>query len=134
MKNPARFPGWAFSVPVKDICLCLNPVSLSKVFSGELFFTAAFDGKTISKLLLYKKITAGFAQVEADVVMAGTGTPPRWRSGDPVARPSTPWLSRERRGCAGQAPRMTWIQTSETSYNRNDRVQNKFQTKCLVRI
>ena len=64
--------------------MCLNPVSLSKVFSGELFFTAAFDGKTISKLLLYKEITAGFAQVEADVVMAGTGTPPRWRSGTPL--------------------------------------------------
>ena len=75
-----------------------------------------------------------FDQLESDVVMAGTGTSLRLRSGDPVvpaihalAFTRKPWMR-------GTSPRMTWIQTSKTSSNRNDRVQKKLQTKCPVRI
>jgi hypothetical protein len=52
MKNPARDPGRAFSIPVKDICLCLNPVSESRVFFGDLPFAAVF-GSEISNNLLF---------------------------------------------------------------------------------
>jgi hypothetical protein len=43
MKNPARFPGRAFSIPVKDICLCLNPVSLSRFSFRQSFSPASFS-------------------------------------------------------------------------------------------
>jgi len=40
---------------------------------------------------------------ESKVVMAGTGTPLRSRSGDPVVPAIHVLASDERRGCAGQA-------------------------------
>jgi hypothetical protein len=55
MKNPARFPGRAFEHTCKGYLFVPESRFIVKIFfpteffSGELFFAAAFDGKTISQ-------------------------------------------------------------------------------------
>ena len=66
MKNPAQFPGRAFSIPVKDICLCLNPVSLSRFSfrqsfaTGNLATSEALELAQVVEIYLHALAARGF--------------------------------------------------------------------------